>query len=77
MNARAPQGEERGFEVAEPLTMSASRIVLVRMGGGYLKAILPHRRETVFGRDDGELAGRLKLLGIRLPIAIAERKRQT
>lgn len=55
--------------------MGASRIIVVKMGGGYLKAILPRRRETVFGRDDGELAGRLKLLGMRLPIAIAERNR--
>ncbi len=51
------------------------RIRVAKMGGGYLKAILPHRPETVFGRDDGELAGRLKLLGIREPVAIAERKR--
>jgi hypothetical protein len=54
-----------------------ARIVIVKMGGGYVKAVLPRRRETVFGRDDGELAGRLKLLGIRLPMTIAERKRQT
>jgi len=55
--------------------MGVLRILAVKMGGGYLKAILPRRRETVFGRDLGELAGRLKLLGIREPIAIVERKR--
>ncbi len=57
--------------------MGASKIIVVKMGGGYVKAILPCRRETVFGRDNGELAGRLKLMGMRLPMAIAERKRQT
>ncbi|MGA2299884.1 MAG: hypothetical protein ABSG77_04215 [Candidatus Acidiferrum sp.] len=55
--------------------MPACRIAIVKMGGGYLKAILPRRHETVFGRDERELAGRLKLLGIRDPLAIADRRR--
>jgi hypothetical protein len=31
-------------------------ILVVKMGGGYLKTLLPDRRETVFGHDDKELA---------------------
>jgi hypothetical protein len=41
--------------------LSAVRIPVVKMGGGYLKAILLNGQETVFGRDEKELAGRLKL----------------
>jgi hypothetical protein len=40
--------------------MSAFKILVVRMGGGYLKAILLDGQETVWGRDEQELAGRLK-----------------
>jgi hypothetical protein len=47
------------------------------MGGGYLKAILPDRDETVFGRDEREIFGKLKLIGIREPISIQGRKRAT
>jgi hypothetical protein len=47
--------------------MLSVKILVVKMGGGYLKAILPSRDETVFGRDYGELIGRLKLIGIREP----------
>jgi hypothetical protein len=39
--------------------MDALRIPVVKMGG-YLKAILPSGQETVFGRDEKELVGRLR-----------------
>ena len=55
--------------------MRAFRILVVKMGGGYLKAILPDRQETVFGRDEHELAGRLKLRGIWEPVSLPGRKR--
>jgi hypothetical protein len=55
--------------------MRAPAILVVQRGGGYVKAILPRRRETVFGRDDGELAGRLKTLGFRDPLAMMKRKK--
>ena len=48
--------------------MGSLRVVVVKMGGGWLKALLPHREETVFGRDERELSGRLKSIGIREPI---------
>jgi hypothetical protein len=53
------------------------RIVIVKMGGGYLKAILADRQESVFGRDEREIVGKLKLIGIREPISIQGRKRAT
>ena len=51
------------------------RILVVRMGGGYLKAILQGREETVFGRDEDHLAGRLKSIGIRDAVFVAGRKK--
>ena len=57
--------------------MPELRIRIVRMGAGYLKAILPDRDETVFGRDEREIFGKLKLIGIREPISIQGRKRAT
>jgi hypothetical protein len=42
--------------------MDGLRILVVRMGGGYLKAILLNGEETVWGRGLQELAGRLKRL---------------
>ena len=57
--------------------MPELRIGIVRMGGGYLKAILLDRQETVFGRDEREAFGKLKLIGIREPISIQGRKRAT
>jgi hypothetical protein len=36
-------------------------IPVVKMGGGYLRALLPNVEETVFGCDKRELLGRLKL----------------
>jgi hypothetical protein len=40
--------------------MDMLRIPVVRIGGGYLKAILVNGQEIVFGRDEKELIGRLK-----------------
>ena len=40
--------------------MDALRIPVLKIGGGYLKAILLNGEETVFGRDEKELVGRLK-----------------
>ncbi len=40
--------------------MDGLRIPVVKIGGGYLKAILLNGEETVFGRDEKELVGRLK-----------------
>jgi hypothetical protein len=40
--------------------MDALRIPVLKLGGGYLKAILLNGQETVFGRDEKELVGRLK-----------------
>jgi len=44
--------------------MDLLRILVVKIGGGYLKAILPDGQETIFGRDEKERAGRLKRRGI-------------
>jgi hypothetical protein len=47
--------------------MHALRIPVLKIGGGYLKAILLNGQETVFGRDEKDV-GRLKfragLLGV-------------
>jgi hypothetical protein len=40
--------------------MDALRIPVLKIGGGYLEAILLNGQETVWGRDEKELAGRLK-----------------
>jgi hypothetical protein len=40
--------------------MDALRIPVLKIGGGYLKAILLNGDESVFGRDEKELVGRLK-----------------
>jgi len=40
--------------------MRSFRIPVVKIGGGYLKAILLNGQETVFGRDLQELIGGLK-----------------
>lgn len=48
--------------------MPLLKIVVVKMGGGWLKAILPHREESVFGCDEYQLSSRLKQIGIREPI---------
>jgi hypothetical protein len=54
--------------------MASLKILVVKMGGGYLKAILPGRQqEIVFGRDEKELAGRLTLRGISEPNSVVER----
>jgi hypothetical protein len=37
--------------------MPTLRILVVKMGGCYLKAILPDRQEATFGRDEKDLAG--------------------
>ena len=42
------------------LKTGSLRIPVLKMGGGYLRAILRNGRETVFGRDERELIGRLK-----------------
>ena len=55
--------------------MDVLRILGVKIGGGYLKAILLNGQEIVSGRDEKELAGRLKRRGISEPISFAERKR--
>jgi len=54
--------------------MNPDKIVLVRIGGCYLKAILPNREETVYGRDVYELAGRLKLLGFKQAMDLIKRE---
>lgn len=54
--------------------MSVLRVIVVRIGGGWIKALLPHRRETVFGRDEDQLAGRLKSIGIRDVVFVGRRK---
>jgi hypothetical protein len=41
--------------------MTIHKIPVVKMGGGFLKAILNHGTETVFGRDAKEIAERLKV----------------
>jgi hypothetical protein len=40
--------------------MSELRIVIVKTGGGYLKAIVPDRQETSYGRDEREIVDRPK-----------------
>lgn len=52
--------------------MRTSRILVVRMGG-YLKAIFPDRQapdrhESIFGRDERELIGRMRFRGILEPL---------
>jgi hypothetical protein len=41
--------------------MRGLRILAVKMGGGYVRALLLNGQETVFGRDERELLGRLKV----------------
>ena len=48
--------------------MSRRTILVVRMGGGYFKAILLNGQETVYGRDLTELIGRLKHRAQLLPV---------
>lgn len=64
-SSRAPNGNV-------PLT-----IHVVKMGGGYLKAIVPDHQETIFGRDERELLGRLKFRGISQPLPFPLLKRAT
>jgi hypothetical protein len=59
------------------MKMPGVRIRIVRMGGGYLKAILLDRQESVFGRDEREIFGKLKLIGIREPVPVQGRKKAT
>jgi hypothetical protein len=40
--------------------MDSFTIPVVKIGGGYLKAILLNGQETAWSRDERELAGRLK-----------------
>ena len=54
--------------------MDVLRVRVVKMGGGYLKALLPGQQETVFGKDYRELDGKLKRLGMREKIKLEERK---
>ena len=57
------------------------KILVVRLGGGYLKAVFPDRaeggakQEAIYGRDEWELAGRLKFRGIPGQIPLPGRKR--
>lgn len=37
--------------------MDVPRLLVVQIGGGYLKAILMNGEEAVLGRDEGELVG--------------------
>lgn len=37
------------------------KVPVVRMGGGFIKAVLNNGAETVFGRDEREIAERLKV----------------
>lgn len=37
------------------------RVPVIKTGGGYLKAILNNGEETIFGRDEVELAARLRV----------------
>ncbi len=48
--------------------MNPLRIMVMKMGGGYFKAILLNGEETVFGRDLKELIGRLKTRPQVLPV---------
>jgi hypothetical protein len=57
--------------------MPGVRIVIVKMGRGYLKAILPDRQETVYGRDEHEILGKLKQIGSREPVSVQGRKKAT
>jgi hypothetical protein len=54
--------------------MDVLRIRVVKMGGGWLKALLPGQQETVFGRDFRELDGKLKRLVGGRKITLEERK---
>ena len=46
------------------MTTVSRSILIVKIGGGYLKAILPGGGSTVFGRDHAELVGRLKQIRV-------------
>jgi hypothetical protein len=52
----------RAPALASRVYVHAPRIPVLRIGGGYLKAILPGGQQSVFGADWRELVGRLKLL---------------
>lgn len=51
--------------------MSGFRILVVKRGG-YLKAILPDTQDTIFGRDEGELIGRLNRAHVPLSALILQ-----
>jgi hypothetical protein len=55
--------------------MNGARILVVKIGGGYLKAILPGGQETIYGRDESELIGRLRFRKIPFTGLIIGRKR--
>ena len=58
--------------------MSVLKIVVVKMGGGWVKGLLPHRDETVFGCDEFQLSRRLREhLKIREFVLIGRRKKAT
>lgn len=42
----------------------SSQLLVVKMGGGYIKAILHEGASTVFSRDHAELLGRLKRIKV-------------
>lgn len=48
--------------------MPGLRILVVRMGGGYWRAILRDGEEVVFGADLHELIGRLKTRASVIPV---------
>jgi hypothetical protein len=46
---------------ATPKMPARLTIPVVKMGGGYLRALLPNLDEEIFGCNERELLGRLKL----------------
>lgn len=55
--------------------MNHFKVDVVKIGGGYLKAIVRDGEETVIGRDYGELIGRLKRIGFKEPLLLPGKKK--
>ncbi|MGB2645891.1 MAG: hypothetical protein WBF09_08895 [Candidatus Acidiferrum sp.] len=68
-------GLSQRIEIEEAREMSVLKIVVVKMGGGWVKGLLPHRDETVFGCDEFQLSRRLRQLKIREFVLIGRREK--
>jgi hypothetical protein len=65
---RAAEKGLRHAAIQAARKMSACKILVVKLRGGYLRGILMKGKETVFGRDELEIIGRLKRRPKAVPV---------